>query len=118
MVLSPAMRCDARPGALGVAARRRPGAGVRVKMVAFLIGLGLSAAAAPVMAHGDVQCPSHPKNEWRPHTELVAKLEKAGWTVRRVEATETCYEVYAKDPQGRRREVFFDPKTHEEVVDG
>ena len=91
------------------------------RMVGLAVAVGVTLGLAPVgaaLAHGDVQCPKHPKSEWRPHAELVAKLEKAGWKVRRVEVTETCYEVYAKDPQGKRREVFFDPKTHEEVVDG
>ncbi|MBS0582020.1 MAG: PepSY domain-containing protein [Proteobacteria bacterium] len=68
-------------------------------------------------AHGNVECPKHPKEEWRSHEELQRKLEKEGWTVRRMELTPTCYEVYAKTPQGDRIEAFFDPKTFERVED-
>lgn len=68
-------------------------------------------AAGPLWAHGNVECPKHPKEEWRPHGELHQKLQAEGWQVRRMEATNTCYEVYAKDPQGKRVEAFFDPKT-------
>jgi len=72
-------------------------------------------AASGAWAHGDVQCPAREKAEWRPHTELHEKLVKDGWTVRRMEKTSTCYEVYGKDPQGKRVEAFFDPKTLERV---
>lgn len=34
-----------------------------------------------------------------------------------MELTPTCYEVYAKTPQGDRIEAFFDPKTFERVED-
>jgi len=79
---------------------------------AALLALG---ACSSAFAHGKVECPEHPKAEWRPHTELQQKLEKEGWVVRRMEKTPTCYEVYAKDPQGKRIEAFFDPKTFERV---
>lgn len=71
--------------------------------------------AGVAMAHGNVTCSKYPKSEWRPHTELQEKLTKEGWVVRRMETTPTCYEVYAKDPQGKRIEAFFDPKTFERV---
>lgn len=80
-----------------------------------LILIGLAASSA--FAHGDVQCAKHAKEEWRPHTELLQKFLAQGWQVRRVEATQTCYEVYAKDVQGKRVEAFFDPKTLERVED-
>lgn len=80
-----------------------------------LAPLVLAIAAGGAWAHGDVQCPQHPKAEWRPHNELYQKLQSEGWQVRRMEMTKTCYEVYAKDPQGKRVEAFFDPKTFERV---
>jgi hypothetical protein len=70
---------------------------------------------AVVFAHGEVDCTKHPQAEWRPHTELQQKLEKEGWVLRRMEKTDTCYEVYAKTPDGKRVEAFFDPKTFERV---
>lgn len=71
--------------------------------------------ASSVQAHGNVECPKHPKEEWRNHNELHQKLQKEGWQVRRMEVTPTCYEVYAKDPEGKRVEAFFDPKTFQRV---
>lgn len=80
-----------------------------------IAALLFTAAASTAWAHGDVQCAKHPKEEWQPHTALQEKLVKDGWTVRRMELTPTCYEVYGKDPQGKRVEAFFDPKTLERV---
>lgn len=77
--------------------------------------LVLALLAGNALAHGNVNCPKSPKAEWKPHTELQEKLTKEGWTVRRMEKTDTCYEVYGKDPQGKRVEAFFDPKTLDRV---
>jgi hypothetical protein len=83
--------------------------------IAKLTPLLFAFAVGSAAAHGDVKCPVHPKSEWKPHTELEKKLAKEGWVVRRMEKTDTCYEVYAKDPQGKRIEAFFDPVTFERV---
>ena len=80
-----------------------------------LVTLALLGGHAAVQAHGDVKCAPVPKAEWRPHTELERKLTADGWVVRRMVATDSCYEVYAKDPQGKRIEAFFHPKTFERV---
>lgn len=32
-----------------------------------------------------------------------------------MEKSDTCYEVYAKDPNGKRIEALFDPVTFERV---
>lgn len=77
----------------------------------------MGAVVSSAFAHGEAQCKSYPKTEWRPHTELQQKLQSEGWQIRRMELTPTCYEVYAKDVQGKRVEAFFDPKTFERVED-
>lgn len=84
-----------------------------IKTILCAAAFALTAGSA--LAHGNVTCKEYPKNEWRPHTELQEKLVKEGWTVRRMEKTDTCYEVYGKDPKGKRVEAFFDPKTFERV---
>lgn len=84
-------------------------------IITKLLPLVLALSAGSVWAHGDVTCPPHPKSEWKSHNELAAKLEKEGWKIRRMELTPTCYEVYAKDPDGKRIEAFFDPVTFKRV---
>ena len=83
---------------------------VRLPLLAALL-----MASGTALAHGDVKCQKYPKEEWKAHTELQRKLEENGWQIRRMEKTDTCYEVYGKDPQGKRVEAFFDPKTFERV---
>ena len=75
----------------------------------------LALAAGTASAHGDVKCTTKPKSEWKSHEELAEKLKKEGWVIRRMEATNSCYEVYAKDPKGKRVEAFFDPVTFARV---
>lgn len=72
-------------------------------------------AASSAWADGEGNCPPIPKNEWKPTAELIKKLTEDGWKIRRVESTPKCYEVYGVDPQGKRVEAFFNPKTFERV---
>jgi hypothetical protein len=85
---------------------------VRITTLAPLI---LVFAAHAAFAHGEVKCTTQPKSAWKPHTELEQKLTKEGWVIRRMAMTASCYEVYAKDPQGKRIEAFFDPVTFARV---
>jgi len=75
----------------------------------------LALASGHVLAHGNVQCPEHPPSEWQSQALLKQKLAGEGWQVRRIEATKTCFEVYAKEANGQKVEAFFDPKTFERV---
>jgi hypothetical protein len=82
-----------------------------------LVMCTLLLACGSAFAHGNVQCPQYAKTEWQAQDLLKQKLLTEGWQVRRIEATKTCYEVYAKDAQGKKIEAFFDPKTFERVKD-
>ena len=64
----------------------------------LLASIALATCASAAFAHGKVECKAYPQSEWRPHTELEQKLVKEGWKIRRMEKTDTCYEVYAKTP--------------------
>ncbi len=72
-------------------------------------------AAGAAQAHGDVKC-NTPKAEWRNQMELQSKLVAEGWKVRKVKVENGCYEVYGFDPKGQKAEVFFDPKSFEQVL--
>ncbi|MYM40883.1 PepSY domain-containing protein [Duganella qianjiadongensis] len=81
----------------------------------LLLPLLLAVYAGAASAHGNVVCTKAPKSEWKSHEELQKKLVAEGWVIRRMEATNSCYEVYAKDPKGNRVEAFFDPVTFARV---
>ena len=76
--------------------------------------VGVFALAESAAAHGKVSCDVAPA-ERRPQAELKADLERQGWTVRKVEVSKGCYEVYGKDANGTKVEAFFNPKTFERV---
>jgi len=80
-----------------------------------LVGAVMAVAACQALAHGNVRCAEHPKVEWQAPDQLRQKLEGEGWQVRKIETTKRCFEVYAKDTQGKKVEAFFDPKTLERV---
>lgn len=73
-------------------------------------------SASQAFAHGNVRCTEHPKAEWQAPDQLRQKLQSEGWQVRKVETSKNCFEVYAKDNQGKKVEAFFDPKTLERVT--
>jgi hypothetical protein len=52
-----------------------------------------------------------PQAEWQPQQALQQKLEGEGWKVKTMKVDDGCYEVYGTDAQGKRMEVYFDPKT-------
>jgi len=72
--------------------------------------------AAPTLAHahGDFKC-TEPAAEWKKRDELVSKLEKEGWQIRKIKIDNGCYEVYGFDKQGTKKESYFNPKTLELV---
>jgi hypothetical protein len=52
-----------------------------------------------------------PMADWQPREALQQKLAAEGWQVKRIKSDDGCYEVKAVDPQGRRIEAKFDPKS-------
>lgn len=77
--------------------------------------LGSLLANAPALAHGEFKC-DVPQAEWGKQMDLQRKLLDDGWKkVRQVKVDNGCYEVYGFDVNGKRAEVYFNPKTFEKV---
>ena len=66
------------------------------------------AAAGPALASDKCNVP---QAEWQPKEALQQKLEAEGWKIRKLKVDDGCYEVYGTDAEGKRLEVYFDPKT-------
>lgn len=54
-------------------------------------------------------CTSEPKAKWMAENDVKAKFEKQGYSVMRIKTGKTCYEVYAKDKDGKKTEMFVNP---------
>jgi hypothetical protein len=73
------------------------------------------ALASPALAAD--RCNAGPESSWKPQGELEKILTDKGWSIRKVKIDDGCYEVYATDKDGNRKEVYFHPKTFEVVAD-
>ena len=52
-----------------------------------------------------------PVAEWQPREVLHQRLTQEGYRVSRIKVDDGCYEVKALDPQGRKIEAKYDPKS-------
>lgn len=83
-----------------------------MRKIATLSALALGAATLPALA--EERC-NVPQAEWRTEVDLTADLTAKGWTISQIKTEDGCYEVYGKDKDGAKQEVFIDPKTFEIV---
>ncbi len=83
-------------------------------MKALLIAATVAGGLAAGAAHASDDC-RVPMNEWQPREALQTTLEGQNWQVERIKTDDGCYEVRGTDPEGRKAEAKFDPKTFEMV---
>lgn len=74
-----------------------------------IISLAMGSA---VFATGKFHC-NEPRNEWKSMEEAKAKLESLGHKVNRVKEDDGCYELYAINKDGKKEEIYLNPKTLE-----
>ena len=72
--------------------------------------LGFLAAFAADVALADDGC-FVPMADWQPRDAVARLAEKNGWTVRRIKIDDGCYEIDARDAEGRRIEARVHPAT-------
>jgi hypothetical protein len=77
------------------------------KAIAFVIAALMF--SSPAMAHGFDDCTKEPKDKWKPQAEAEAAATAAGYTVTKSKVEGSCYEVYAKDKDGKKFELFYNP---------
>lgn len=67
------------------------------------------AVAGPAFAHGFDKCTEEPKEKWKPQAEAEAAATAAGYTVSKSKIEGSCYEVHAKDKDGKTFELSYSP---------
>lgn len=72
--------------------------------------LALSIALLPTAAFAGAKCEPHPKSKWIPEAEAKARLE-AQYEIRKFKIDGSCYEIYGKNKEGKKVEIYFDTKT-------
>jgi hypothetical protein len=86
-----------------------------MKKLLWIAGALALLSADAAVAHGNVSCPVSTRAERKPAAQLIAKLKEMGWTIRKVQMFNNCYEVYGFDDKKKPVEAFFDPRTLERV---
>lgn len=75
-------------------------------------------ASAPALALASPSCTKEPQAKWMPQDAMKAKIDMLGYKVKTFQVTGNCYEIYGKDKDGNRAEVYFNPVSGEIVQKG
>ena len=79
---------------------------------AVLVGV---AAALSTAAFAKADCKAYPKAEWMKPEDATAKIAAQGYAISKFKVDGNCYEIYGKDKEGRKVEIYYDAKTLEPV---
>src|SRR5512146_2968890 len=81
----------------------------RIMKTLATLALAGTAALFSVGAMAAPPCTKAPQSQWMPQQALKDRLVKDGYTIDRFLVSGTCYEIYGKDKDGKRVEIYFDP---------
>ncbi len=73
--------------------------------------LACTLTALPLLALASAKCPAHPKEEWMKPEVARAKLEEQGYKIKKFKVDGECYEIYGRNKDGKKVEIYFDTKT-------
>jgi len=65
----------------------------------------------PLHALASANCPAHPKEEWASEDTLKQALADEGYTIKKFKVDGNCYEIYGRNKEGKKVEIYFDTKT-------
>mgnify|MGYP000935953076 CR=1 FL=1 len=85
---------------------------MRTHSSTIALALALVIAALPFGATASTyagECTDRPKSEWQSTDEIKAPFEAQGYAVGKVKNGGSCYEVYARDTDGNKVELFVNP---------
>ena len=82
-----------------------------------LVSVTVLAAASLVSAHAfaKADCKAYPKAEWMSEADAQAKILAQGYTINKFKIDGNCYEIYGKNKEGKKVEIYYDAKTLEPV---
>jgi hypothetical protein len=65
----------------------------------------------PLQALASADCPVYPKEEWASEETLKKVLKDEGYTIKKFKVDGNCYEIYGRNKEGKKVEIYFDTKT-------
>ena len=85
-----------------------------MKPILFAAVLGVVATFSTTVA-AKADCKAYPKAEWMNEADAKAKIEAQGYTINKFKVDGNCYEIYGKNKEGKKVEIYYDAKTLEPV---
>ena len=71
--------------------------------------IAVVAALAAPSAFAGPKCTDAPRSKWMSEKTMQDRITKAGYTIDKFKVSGTCYEIYGKDKDGRKVEIYYDP---------
>ena len=85
-----------------------------MKQIVLAAALGaLTAFSGAASAKAD--CKAYPQAEWMKEADAKAKIEAQGYVIDKFKVSGNCYEIYGKNKDGKKVEIYYDAKTLEPV---
>ncbi|EEG10351.1 PepSY domain-containing protein [Pseudogulbenkiania ferrooxidans] len=73
-----------------------------------LVLTALIAAVAAPAAFAAAKCEQHPKEQWIKEADFKQKLVKEGYQIKKFKVDGNCYELYGKNKDGKKVEIYYD----------
>ena len=82
-----------------------------------LISVAVIGAASMFSVHAfaKADCKAYPKAEWMKEADAKGKITAQGYTIDKFKVDGNCYEIYGKNKEGKKVEIYYDAKTLEPV---
>ena len=79
--------------------------------------IATAVAIAPLCgaALAKADCKAYPKAEWMTEADAKAKIEAQGYSIDKFKVSGNCYEIYGRNKEGKKVEIYYDAKTLEPV---
>jgi hypothetical protein len=74
-----------------------------------LFAVALIAAFASNVALAGAECKPQPKDKWQKEADFKKKLTAEGYQIKKFKVSGNCYEIYGKNKDGKKVEIYVDP---------
>jgi len=61
------------------------------------------------IAEAKKNCTDQPKEKWMSESDFKKKAEEMGYKIAKFKQPGSCYEIYGKNKDGKKVEVYFNP---------
>lgn len=77
----------------------------------IIVGSVCMSALIPAISWAGANCKAYPKAEWMSQDDAKAKIVAMGYAISVFKVDGNCYEIYGRNKDGKKVEIYFDAKT-------